>query len=162
MSKPAVHARSSAKRYGGVPEDYLDLHSIMDESKGAVGDNRHRVVTHSAFGIFLMEKMFGMNMKKLNQLKAKYNLPDEAVADIIEWKRDCIHSGTSIINSDGKSVEVRDIAEQHVVEDFGGRFIPTLQDYVEGMPCADWMQGRGTPPSYKNIKGDKLERKMRE
>jgi hypothetical protein len=48
LSKPIIHAKSSAKKYGGTPEDYLGIHTFMDESKGALGDNRHRVLTHQA------------------------------------------------------------------------------------------------------------------
>lgn len=163
MSKPAIHARSSAKKFGGVPEDYLPIHNWFDSSKSAIGDNRHRVVTHSSFGIFLAEKTFGMNMKKLNDLKTKYNLPDEAVKDIMAWKDDCINNGTEMINSDGKAVQVRDIGEQHVVEDFAGKFIPSLQDYIACMPLEDWMQnGRGYPASFQVIQQSKLKRAMHE
>ena len=47
--------------------------------------------------------------------------------------------GTYITNSDGKPVSVRDVAEQHVLEDLG--FIPTLQDYMEDMKIKPWMTG---------------------
>ncbi len=33
--------------------------------------------------------------------------------------------GANITNSDGKKVSVRDIGEQHVVEYYRGKFIPT-------------------------------------
>lgn len=35
-----------------------------------------------------------------------------------------------------KKIQVRDIAEQHVIEDMG--FIPTLQDWLKGMPRYEW------------------------
>lgn len=163
MSKPAIHARSSARKFGGNQEVYLKIHNMMDSSKSAVGDNRHRVVLHSSFGIFLMERMFGINFEKLEELKNKYNLSEECVKDILEWKDDCIHNGTEIMNSDNKRVQVRDIAEQHVVEDFGGKFIPSLQDYIQDMPLEDWMQnGKGSPPSFKVIQKQKFERAMHE
>lgn len=47
--------------------------------------------------------------------------------------------GTLIVNSAGKEVSVRDIAEQHVLDDLGR--IPTVQDYLEGMPMYDWLGG---------------------
>lgn len=47
--------------------------------------------------------------------------------------------GEGIENSDGKHVSVRDICEQHVIEDLGT--IPTLQDYLQGMPLYDWLGG---------------------
>lgn len=46
---------------------------------------------------------------------------------------------TYIINSDGIKISVRDIGEQHVLEDMGR--IPTLEDYLKHMTIADWMGG---------------------
>lgn len=51
MSKPIFHAMSSAKRHGGVPEDYLDIHQHMDSTKGCMADNRHRAGTHQSWYI---------------------------------------------------------------------------------------------------------------
>lgn len=48
--------------------------------------------------------------------------------------------GTNITNSEGKIVSVRDIAEQHVIDDMGT--IPTVQDYLSGMPMYEWLGGR--------------------
>lgn len=50
--------------------------------------------------------------------------------------------GHNITNSDGKEVSVRDIAEDHVSEDFGGK-IPTIQDWLGNLPREDWMAGKG-------------------
>lgn len=57
--KPIVHATTSVEKYGGKVEDYLEIHSFMDSSKAAVPDMRHRCVFHSAFGIFIVERVFG-------------------------------------------------------------------------------------------------------
>lgn len=115
MSKPYIHAVSSARRFGGVPDDYLPIHNLMDSSKGAIADNRHRVLTHTSWFLSeILERVFG----------------------------------STITNSAGRVVSVRDVGEQHILEDFGGRFIPTPQDYIESMEFADWMQnGKGVPPS---------------
>jgi len=51
VSKATVHAASSARRYGGVPADYLALHEWFDASKGVVADNRHRFLRHHAYAI---------------------------------------------------------------------------------------------------------------
>lgn len=53
------HANSSAKRFGGKPEDYQAIHNWFDESKSALADARHRMARHHAFGIFECEKLFG-------------------------------------------------------------------------------------------------------
>jgi hypothetical protein len=47
--------------------------------------------------------------------------------------------GTYIVNSDGRKVQVRDIGEQHVLDDMGK--IPTLSDYLDGMPMYPWLGG---------------------
>lgn len=47
--------------------------------------------------------------------------------------------GTNITNSDGHKVSVRDIGEQHVIDDMGR--IPTIQDYLIGMPMYPWLGG---------------------
>lgn len=119
MSKPYLHAVSSAKRYGGIPEDYIEIHNLMDSSKGAMADNRHRALTHTSWFLStILERVFGV----------------------------------TLTNSQGKVVSVRDIGEQHVLEDFGGRYIPSAQDYLGEMDFKDWMQnGAGYPPSFSKI-----------
>ena len=127
MSKPYIHAVSSAKRFGGVPEDYIEIHNLMDSSKGAICDNRHRALTHNSWFLsFILEKIFVV----------------------------------TITNSENKKISVRDIGEQHVAEDFRGKFIPTAQDYLQEMEMKDWMNnGRGVPPSFQKIE-DKLKSKL--
>jgi len=66
----------------------------------------------------------------------------------LEWK-----FGTHIVNSDGKKISVRDIGEQHILEDFRGQFIPTVSDYFEEMEYRPWMSAdrRDHPSSFKKI-----------
>ena len=52
------------------------------------------------------------------------------------------HFGVTIKNSDGKSVPVRYIGEQHVQEDCGGR-IPSLCEWLSRIQPEPWM-ARGT------------------
>lgn len=60
MAEPLVHSLSSARQFGGKPEDYMAIHEKMDCSKKYCGDNRHRALTHSHFWIFeVMEPIFG-------------------------------------------------------------------------------------------------------
>lgn len=125
MSKPWIHAVSSARRFGGTPEEYLEIHNLMDSSKAAIADNRHRALTHNSWFIgVILERVFG----------------------------------STFTNSAGRVVSVRDIGEQHVLEDYGMRFIPSAQDFLQEMEFKDWMQnGRGVPPSNARIE----ERKIR-
>ena len=59
MSHCYYHALSSARRWGGKPEDYLPLHQWFDESKKIIADPRHRALRHHAEGIFMLETIFG-------------------------------------------------------------------------------------------------------
>ncbi len=59
MSKPYKHANSSARKYGGVPADYLPIHDFIDSSKATMADHRHRALLHSAFGCYVVERIFG-------------------------------------------------------------------------------------------------------
>ena len=47
--------------------------------------------------------------------------------------------GYNIINSDGKSVDVVDIAMLHIAEDFRMKFVPTPQDYLKHLEVQPWM-----------------------
>jgi hypothetical protein len=62
MAHPWHHAVSSARKYGGSPEDYLEIHSWFDGSKSQMADFRHRALRHHAFGIFEAEKLFGVTI----------------------------------------------------------------------------------------------------
>jgi len=44
------HARISAKRWGGEPEDYYEIHAFIDSTKSLCSDARHRVL-HTLWGI---------------------------------------------------------------------------------------------------------------
>lgn len=62
MAHPLKHAQSSAKKFGGKPEDYLLIHGWFDESKAFFADFRHRALRHHSEGIFLSEKIFGVSI----------------------------------------------------------------------------------------------------
>jgi hypothetical protein len=42
-------------------------------------------------------------------------------------------------NSEGRTIATRDIGEEHVIQDMGR--IPTLDDYLDGMPFYPWLGG---------------------
>jgi hypothetical protein len=122
--KPLLHAKSSVRKYGGDVRDYLPIHDFIDSTKAAMPDVRHRAILHSAFGIFLVEKVFG----------------------------------TYITNAQGKDVSVRDLAEDHVIEDLG--FIPTMEHYLKNMQIQPWMSG--TMRKRRRMTYEELERKPKE
>jgi hypothetical protein len=124
--KPYVHSKISARKYGGIPEDYLPIHDMMDISKMCYAHVRHRAIFHNALGPFIMEKIFG----------------------------------TNITNSDNKLVSVRDIAEDHIIEDCGR--IPTVEDWLKDIPFKPWMAGGVKIHMHENttINENKTENKI--
>ena len=62
MSNPYYHAVSSAKRFGGIPEDYLKLHEWFDRGKASQPDFKHRCLSHHAQGIFDASEVFGLTL----------------------------------------------------------------------------------------------------
>jgi hypothetical protein len=105
--KPLLHAKISAKKFGGKWENYIEIHNWLDQTKGHIPDSRHRMVLHNSFGIMLCEQQFGVY----------------------------------IVNSSGKDVSVRDIAEHHVIDDLG--YIPTLFEVFQDVaPPSDIVGGK--------------------
>lgn len=83
MAIPYIHALSSAKRFGGVPEDYIDIHELMDSSKACVSNNGHRVLTHNSwFVVTILPKVFG-HQRRNSDGKA-YNVKDVGEYHILE------------------------------------------------------------------------------
>jgi hypothetical protein len=152
-----THAVSSAKRYGGIPEDYLPIHDLMDSSKAAFPDNRHRALTHNSWFFFVVEKVFGHEI------------------DLTCTK--CEGTGVQVEHTDYESprryqcvcvekppkAKTRYVCEQHVLEDFGGKYIPTASDYLEGMEFQEWMNNgiSGAPTSHRKLArtGEKTRRR---
>lgn len=60
MGKPHQHAESSAKKFGGKLQDYIEVHVLLDSSKMAFADNRHRALTHNSWFVnHILPKIFG-------------------------------------------------------------------------------------------------------
>jgi hypothetical protein len=59
MAHPLLHAKSSARKWGGDPEEYLKYHEWFDETKAWLGHSKHRMFRHHSEGIFELEKNFG-------------------------------------------------------------------------------------------------------
>ncbi len=56
---PCDHSRTSARLFGGKPEDYTPIHDWMDATKETFCDFRHRALRHHTQGIFEAERVFG-------------------------------------------------------------------------------------------------------
>mgnify|MGYP003656583355 CR=1 FL=1 len=63
MAHPLVHCKSSVKKFGGIPEDYIDIHNWFDETKAWIGHSNHRLFRHHSEGIFECERVFGKSFK---------------------------------------------------------------------------------------------------
>jgi hypothetical protein len=63
MSHPQIHAERSARKWGGVPADYLPIHTWFDATKAHLADNRHRMILHNGFGIALAEQVFSASLQ---------------------------------------------------------------------------------------------------
>lgn len=111
---PDIHAKNSANKYGGKPEDYLEIHQTMDSAKEHIGTIIHRLILHNTFGITLVEKLFGEIVPAGNPLNPRYVKQNY------------------IINSDGNKVYVKNILQDHVLEDMCGK-IPTLTEQFENI-----------------------------
>ena len=59
MTHTYFHAESSARKWGGKAEDYLDIHDWFDATKETMCDFRHRALRHHSQGIFEAERTFG-------------------------------------------------------------------------------------------------------
>lgn len=116
--KPYLHARISAKKNGGDPEDYMEIHNWFDHTKAHIADMRHRALLHNAWGIYLCEQIFG---------------------DIVQQADGSFKKTSYITNSEGKKVQVRDIAEQHVLDDMGR--IPSVYEAMQHLPMLNWLGG---------------------
>ncbi len=106
MSASYDHCKTSVRKWGGKPEDYVDIHEFIDSSKEYFGDARHRMLFHHSAGPWICQKVFGYE----------------------------------ITNSEGKQVNVREIAEIHIVEDMG--YIPSFAEWAEHLNLVTWMGGK--------------------
>jgi hypothetical protein len=62
MAHSYHHAVSSARKWGGTPEDYQAVHDYLDGSKVILADFRHRALRHHSEGCFAAEALFGITV----------------------------------------------------------------------------------------------------
>ena len=62
MAHSYFHSVSSAKRWGGTPEDYRKIHDWLDGSKKILAEPTHRALRHHAEGVYLAERLFGQTL----------------------------------------------------------------------------------------------------
>ena len=62
MAHPLHHAESSARKFGGVPDDYQFVHDWFDSSKEHLGLFVHRAQKHHTVGIYDAERHCGRSL----------------------------------------------------------------------------------------------------
>jgi hypothetical protein len=137
MAHSHIHAKSSATKYGGTPDDYIEIHNWFDATKATYPKIPHRAIRHHSQGIFACEEVFSLKEEN-QQLRAQLAKVPPGIREclgITEPDRTPMYVTR---RSDGRQVPIRLIGEQHVKEDCGGR-IPTPQDWLDGLAMASWM-----------------------
>lgn len=74
------HAQSAARKWGGKPDDYIEIEEFIDSSKKIIGDVRHRSVYHHTEGVWLCQRIFGRTItveKKNNSVEIPVRLVAE-------------------------------------------------------------------------------------
>ena len=120
---PIIHATNSVKKFGGsTPEDF-NLYVQIHE--------------------------------KMDCSKAYFSdNRHRALTHTMFWVKEVMLPifGSYITISTGKKVSVKDICEQHILEDFKMKFIPTVGDFLQEIEYKTWMQnGIGVPYSSKKL-----------
>jgi hypothetical protein len=80
--KPFLHSKIHAKKYGGKPDDYADIDDFIDSSKQTIADVRHRAILHSAFGCYIVERIFGRT--RINSDGREYSPRDIAEDHLLQ------------------------------------------------------------------------------
>lgn len=62
MAHSLHHAQSSARKFGGLAEDYISIHSWLDCTKQHLALPGHRALRHHALGIWESEAVFGLSI----------------------------------------------------------------------------------------------------
>lgn len=104
------HAKSSASKWGGAPEDYMPVHAFLDESKMILADYRHRALRHHAEGCWMAERILGPTIVNSNgvhvpvRLIAERHITEDLgfIPSFADWAK-CI-SGQSWMVGEGTKV----------------------------------------------------------
>lgn len=81
MSHPWQHAKLTAKKYGGQPEEHLRIHDWFDQSKAGYANHRHRAALHHSEGVFWAEDRFGDTITVTRDDGSKKEVPTRLIAE---------------------------------------------------------------------------------
>lgn len=128
------HAKASARKWGGTPDQYIEIHEFIDSSKRIIGDVRHRSMYHHTEGVWLCQRIFGRTITVGGRVPIAPELTllesDEATTRPAFEYED---------HGPIRQVPVRLIAELHIEQDLG--WLPSPKDYIDGMILKPWMGG---------------------
>lgn len=161
MAKAIYHSRITAKKLKIDEDDIIEIDTMMDSSKQFEASNKHRSLFHHSAGCFYMEKMFGINFSALEDLRKKYNLPEEFIKDYQNQRKIDRVTGTELLSKLGKKFDVRTIAEEHVLQDFRGQF-PTFSDFLSYMQVPMWANNGVKKVQSKDEEAIELANKIKE
>lgn len=94
-----IHSQISVRNRGGVIEDYLKIHDLMDSTKELCSDNRHRIL-HTMWGIKrVIVPIFGHAI--INSSNKEVNIKDLCEQDHIlpDYKNRFIPNLSDFVNS---------------------------------------------------------------
>jgi hypothetical protein len=95
VAKPYIHSLSSARKFGGTPDDYIHIHTFLDSSKGVIADNRHRTLTHNSWFLsVVLERVFGITF--VNSAGKTISTRDIGEQHVLE-DMGCIPSGQDFL-----------------------------------------------------------------
>ena len=107
MAHPLLHAKSSVKKWGGKPEDYIHIHDWFDATKSWLGNSFHRMFRHHSEGIFECEERFGKSFQNSDGKTVYTRYVGEQ-----HVKEDCFNYIPSIITSGKKSILTNHLSYQ--------------------------------------------------
>lgn len=142
MANPWHHAVSSARKWGGIPEDYVPVHEWFDATKAWCPDFRHRAIRHHSEGIFECMSVFGTTItlstcSRCGKPASEHFADAEDARLIRKTHDDEPESWPKVCEFKEKLIPVRWIGEQHVQEDLG--HIPTAADWLRRLTAEPWM-----------------------
>lgn len=123
MSHPYYHSISSVKHYGGEVDDYLPIHSWIDQTKAHIVDSRHRLFLHNPLGITLAVSIFSNKDFDVEEICHRHINEDFGFIPKIDRCLDRMY--TNVLQDKLKSVSIEQQAERSVKK-FGG----VIEDYL--------------------------------
>jgi hypothetical protein len=124
MANPIIHSESSMKKFNGTTKEDFDKFLAIHEKM----DCSKAWVSDNRHRV-LTHTLFWVK---------------EVMIPIF---------GSYIVLSNEKKISVKDICELHILEDYKMKFIPTPQDFIQGMDFKPWMQNgiNGVCPSAEKL-----------